>query len=147
MASKYQFWLTWNNEADKIRIPVLPDEYHVKIGNNDESVDVAGLGETTVLQNRPAFYVSFSSFFPSTYFKGCEVGVIPPSTYVKKIRQWKSAEQLKPCHIIITSSDVNFFCTIENFEYWEKGGDVGTLYYSIELKEFRAIKMRNISFI
>lgn len=139
--NKYQYWLTWNGESDRILFPVNPEEIQLKVGSRNESVDIAGLGETTVIQNRPAFSASFSSYFPANG----EYGASPPSTYIKKIEKWKAST--KPCHLIVTGSIINFFCTIENFTYSEKGGDVGTYYFSIDLKEFRPIRIRGISVV
>ena len=66
MNTKYQMWITYNAEAEKLRIPVLPEKITVSIGSNNSSVDLVGLGEVVIKQARPAFQFSFDSFFPST---------------------------------------------------------------------------------
>ena len=36
------------------------------------------------------------------------------------------------------------YVTIESFDVYEQGGDVGTLYYTVRLKEYREVKIRQI---
>lgn len=48
--------------AGKIRLPVLPEKFSIKNGSNNQSIDLTGLGEITIMQSRPALQFSFSSF-------------------------------------------------------------------------------------
>lgn len=122
---------------------MLPETFQVKSGSSNDSVDIAGLGEITIMQSRPALQFSFSSFFPATKFPGIGVSKIKkPLTLVNKINKWKSGK--KPVHFICTSLGVDLYCTIESFTYSESGGDVGTISYSITLKEYREISVRKI---
>ena len=61
---------------------------------------------------------------------------------INKINQWKASN--KPVHLIVTACGVNLYVTIENFTYTEEGGDPGTYQYSITLKEYREITVRQI---
>jgi nucleoid-associated protein YgaU len=143
MISKYQYWFTFDNEKERLRLPVLPEEFSVSIGSKNESVDVAGLGETTIKQDRPAITFSFSSIFPASEFPGVEYEDFPPpSTCIETLIRWKESEY--PIHFIVTGTKINIFVTIESLEYKEIGGDVGTLHYSITLKEFRPIQVNQI---
>ena len=65
-----------------------------------------------------------------------------PKEIIDKINAWK--EKKKPVHFIITGGLVDSYCTIEDFNYEEAGGDVGTYQYSITLKEFRKAEVRKI---
>ena len=76
MSSKYQMWLTYNAEKEKIQLPVLPEEFSVTNGSNNDSVNVVGLGEIIIMQSRPALQFSFSSFFPAAKFPGLQVDKI-----------------------------------------------------------------------
>ena len=67
MTTKYEMWMTYNSEAEKIQFPVLPETFSVKNGSNNDSVDITGLGEIVIMQSRPAVQISFSSFFPGSY--------------------------------------------------------------------------------
>ena len=65
MSIKYQIWLTYNAEKEKIQLPVLPLSFKLKTEVKMTVINVAGLGEITIMQSRPALQFSFSSFFPS----------------------------------------------------------------------------------
>lgn len=164
MSSKYEMWLTYNAEKNKIKFPVLPEKITIKNGGQNMSVNIVGLGEITIRRDRKAFTYSFSSFLPEKSFPGMHTSQVvttkitntkntsateikvndtpKPKTIVKKINSWK--EKKKPVHFIITGGLVDCYCTIENFSYEEAGGDVGTYQYSIELKEYREVSVRKI---
>lgn len=143
MSSEYQMWLTHNGEREKLRFPVLPDIIKVGNGSMNKSVDVAGLGEIVIKQDRPALTIEFSCFFPAGSFPGIQVSSItPPKTLKQKVEKWKNS--YKPAHFILTGTDFNMFCTIENFPCIEKGGDVGTIHYTLALKEYREVSARQI---
>ncbi|WP_206458709.1 LysM peptidoglycan-binding domain-containing protein [Anaerovorax sp. IOR16] len=134
MISKYKMYLTFNNERSKITLPQLPEKIEVTQGTNNKSVDVVGLGEVVIISDRPAITISFDSVFPS---ESCD-----PQANADKIESWIKAK--KPVHLIVSGVDINMFCSIENFSYYEQGGDVGSFYYSISLKEYRKPTVRSI---
>ena len=143
MNTNYQMWITGNAEQEKLRIPVLPEKFTVSIGSNNSSVDVVGLGEIVVKQSRPAYQFKFSSFFPARRFPGLSVSYLsPPQMCIEQIKRWIDGK--KPVHIIITGVGIDAYCTIENFSYYEKGGDVGTMYYDLSLKEYREVTVRMV---
>lgn len=144
MSIKYQMWLTYNAEKEKIQLPVLPESFKAKNGSKNDSINIAGLGEITIMQGRPALQFSFSSFFPATRFPGIQVSSITkPLTLIEKINSWKAGD--KPVHFIATACGVDIFATIESFDYEEDGGDPGTYQYSITLKEYREITVRQVT--
>lgn len=143
MNTNYQMWITGNGEAQKLRIPVLPEKFTVSIGSENSSVDVAGLGEITIKQSRAAYQFSFSSFFPKKTFPGVKnVSLSDPQSCVERIKGWLESE--KPVHIIITGVGIDEYCTIEKFTYYEQGGDVGTIHYDMTLKEYREVTIRQV---
>lgn len=143
MSTKYQMWLTYNAEKEKIQLPVLPESFGVNNGSNNESMNITGLGEIVIMQSRPALQFSWSCFFPATKFPGLQVSKITkPLTLVQKINTWKASK--KPVHLIVTACGVDVYATIEEFTYSEEGGDPGTYQYSIKLKEYREITVRQV---
>lgn len=143
MSIRYQMWLTHNAEKEKIRLPVLPTTFKVKNGSSNDSVNVAGLGEIVIIQSRPALQFSFSSFFPAAKFPGLQVNrITKPLNLIKKINSWKAIK--KPIHFIATACGIDLYVTIESFDYSEEGGDPGTYQYSITLKEYREIRIRQV---
>lgn len=144
MSINYQIWFTWNAEKEKIRLPVLPEKFSVKNGSNNQSVDLTGLGEVTIMQSRPALQFSFSSFFPAHSFPGMKSFIaVPPILYIRMIERWKKSRV--PIHFICTGMFINLYCTIESFNYSESGGDVGTYSYDITLKEYQEVSLKTVS--
>lgn len=143
MSIKYQMWLTYNAEKEKIQLPVLPETFKTNNGSSNDSVDITGLGEIIIMQSRPALQFSFSSFFPAARFPGLQVSSITkPLELVQKINTWKASK--KPVHFIATACGVDLYCSIEKFNYSEEGGDPGTYQYDITLKEYREITVRQV---
>lgn len=143
MSSKYQIWLTHNNESEKLRFPVLPESFMVKNGSLNKSVTISGLGEVVIKQDRPALIITFSSFFPATPFPGVQFdGLTSPEALKEKIMSWKNSD--KPSHFLVTGTGINMHCTIEDFPCTEQGGDVGSLHYTLVLKEYREVSARQV---
>jgi len=143
MNTNYQMWITHDAERNKLRLPVLPEKFTVSIGSKNSSVNVAELGEIVIKQARPAYQLSFSSFFPVGRFSGLTVDALPnPLDAVGKIKSWLESD--KPVRVVLTDMGVSMFCTIENFSYYEQGGDVGTIYYDLKLKEYREVTARQV---
>lgn len=139
----YQFWFSYNAGKQKLQLPVLPEKINVKSGSKNSSVDVAGLGEITIIQDRPAYVYSWDGFFPAGAFPGIQVEkVTKPIKIAEKILKWKASE--KPVLFTVTKIKLNTYCSIESFSYYEQGGDPGTIYYSITLKEYREVQVRKI---
>ena len=144
MISKYEMWLTYNAEKEKIQLPVHPERLQVQNGSRNDSVDIVGLGEIVIMKSRPAFRLSFSSFFPAAPFPGVQVqSLTPPLTLVQKINEWKAGK--KPIHFIVTSCGIDIYTAIENFTYYEDGGDPGTYQYTLDLREYREIAVRSVT--
>ena len=143
MSSSCQFWLTGNAGSDRMLIPVLPDRVDVGHGSQNQSVSVAGLGEITIIQDRNAITYKWSSHFPARYHQGCSTTALwNPLAYCSKIEEWIAST--KPVKFIATGCGINCYCSIEQFDYYEKGGDPDTLYYTISLKEYRAVFIRQL---
>lgn len=143
MTSKYQIWLTYNAEKEKIQLPVLPEKFSTKNGSKNATMDIAGLGEIVIMHSRPALQFSFSSFFPAAKFPGIQVEKITnPLSLIQKINEWKAGKT--PVHLIATACGVDLYVTIESFNYYEEGGDPGTYQYSMTLKEYREITVRQV---
>lgn len=142
MSSRYQMYLKSGTEV--FRFPVLPERFAVSYGSNNDSFRVCGVGEVTIIQDGDAAILKFESFFPNNYFSGCDYKDIPtPAKAVKKILSMK--ESKKPIRFTLTGGmGVSMYCTIENFEPLECGGDVGTIHYSITLKEYKKTTIRQI---
>lgn len=143
MPSAYQLWLTCNGETERLRFPVLPETIHIQKGGANQSVSIQGLGEVVIKQDPAATVVSFSSFFPAKPFPGVQVNsLMPPEALREQIAAWKDGD--KPVHFLITGTSINLFCVIEDFTTSEQGGDIGTIHYSLTLKEYKEVTARQV---
>lgn len=138
-----ELWLTYDTYKETIQIPVNPPELKIASGSQNDSFNVFNLGEVTVLQKPKAATFSFESFFPK--LPGPYLDIIPdnlwdPELYVAQINLWRS--EYHPVRFIVTDTEINTLCSIEDFSYSERAGDVGTIYYSITLKEYNVITPR-----
>lgn len=139
----YQIWLTFDGEKQKLQFPVHPEKIKLKQGSSNQSVDIVGLGEVTIMQEKPEAEVSWSSFFPSNPFPGMQVASLTwPEDIKFKIKTWMGSK--KPCHLIVTGTKINLYCTIERFDCDEEGGAVGDMNYSIAFKEYRQPTIRQV---
>ena len=145
MSSKCQFWLSNNAGKDKMQLPVLPEQITITHDSQNESVFVAGLGEVTFIQDPTAEAYEWNSWFPAVAHQGMNIRkkkLKKPQEYVDKIEEWIASK--KPIKFSITGTKIKTFCSIEKWNYYERGGDPGTLYYTITLKEYREIKVRKL---
>lgn len=143
MLSKYQLWLTYNGGAEKIRFPVLPLQLNVRQGMNNQSVSVQGLGELVIMQDPAAMVISFSSFFPVEPFPGVQFeDLTAPMELMEKITTWQKGD--RPVQFMVTGTSINKHFTIEDFPWHEDGGDIGAIHYSLTLKEYIEISVRQV---
>lgn len=126
----------WFKGSRKIRIPVLPPEYTVSSAQNNQVVNVIGLGDVVLKGKRGLRSISFSSFFPKRYDADyCEfTNLKSPKAYVEAVEKIKRSGTVK---LIITGTPINFRCTIESFEWGENDG-TGDIDYTITFREYRA---------
>lgn len=150
MSTKYQMWLNYNNDKKKLRIPMLPEKIKVTVKGKQTSVDIDKLGEVFYRGMRDARTISFSSFFPAAWDGACSVSerLFKDSKYChKRIMTMMGNKVKKPVHFVLTGCplNLNMYVLISSYTAEESGGDVGTISYSIELKEYRTASIRKIT--
>lgn len=140
-----EFWLKFNNGDEALLLPVNPDTLSVTSTYGFTDVDITNLGEYTVVGGGRLREYSLSSFFPRDFnasycvrslqpVPGGESRLIPPWECVEMIERWQRSE--KPIRFIVTDTPINMAVTIRNFEYEERGGEPGDVYYTLDLKEY-----------
>lgn len=139
------FQLSYNNFAEKLTFPVNPPDYKISGGGTDfNDFNVVKGGEATVIGDNKLIEVAFSSLFPRDYDSFlCEYQEIPvPADAVATIERWRKSKW--PCRLIITGININMPVTIRSFNYEERGGEPGDIYFDISFKEFPTIIIREI---
>lgn len=124
-------------QGNELDFPVLPEEIKINSPGKNEKMIVLKLGEINRLQLKGLKSISFKSFFP-VYSGPYVTGQLrSPIDAVRSIQ--RARDRKKPVDFLIvgTDLDINMSVGIESFEYSEKAGEVGDIYYSIELSEWK----------
>lgn len=136
--------LSFNNFEKTLILPVLPSEITVSTGLKNNTFDVISMGEIGVIGNNKLKTITISSFFPKHYSSYCVQSTIPdPYTAVADIETWRDSK--RPIRLIITETPIAMPCMIEEFNYREKGGQPGDVYYDLSLKEYKFIQVKQIA--
>jgi phage tail protein X len=138
-----QFWLTYNSNKKRLRLPVLPEEVTLSYPDEDDKTYVYGVGEVIIAKHPGAVKIQFSSFFPE---EECQGSIKNPKA-PEEAREFleNMMNRTAPGKFIITAGPcaVNMPCRI-SFECKETGGDVGTLHYTLTITEYKKISVRKL---
>lgn len=140
-----EFWLTFNNGEEKLRLPVNPPSITIESDHGFIDVQVSQLGEYTIIGERSLKGFSFSSFFPRYYHPSyCEYDGFPsPWEFVQTLERWRNTR--RPMRLIVTKSPINIAVTMRSFTYdAERAGNIGDIFYDISFKEYRFINARKV---
>lgn len=133
------YYLSFNNNEERIRLPVIPSSFELSLPNQNTTVNITNLGEINLIGKAGLATITVESFFPMQEYPFCLYSDFPtPSECISKIIKWK--ESGKPIRLIITSTPINYAMSIESFTYSEQDG-TGDVYFVLELKEYKFIKI------
>lgn len=142
----YKMYLGINDGEEGFILPVLPEEIEINEDGDNETFNVINLGEVNTINKPKLSKISFESYFPlnrGPYVSSEEL--FSPSFYINKIREWRDKKQ--KIRFIFTGGsplELNDLFIIESFKLSEKGGEVGYIYYSIELKRYRSYAAKKV---
>ena len=132
----YQMSLKLGNKI--IRIPVLPEKLAVKSPGKNETATVLEMGEINIIRKRGLREISWSGLFPLHAAPYVTDRIqLDPMTYINDIQDFRKRKKPGRLSIYGTDLDINMQVGIESFEYYERAGEVGDIYYSITLKEWK----------
>jgi len=132
-----QFWLSFNNGAERLQLPVNPASIRIQSDYGWEDVTITQLGEYSIPSDAKLRGFSLSSFFPRDYNPSyCEYEAIPsPWSAVETIDAW--AKSRRPVRLTVTGTPINYAVTIRSFnQESERAGNPGDIYYELTLKEY-----------
>ena len=130
--------------GQEINIPVLPAKLNVSSPGKNERVTVLELGEVLLLRKKGLRILSWESFFPVSKAPYTVGQIRDPVSIVQAIQ--KARDQKSPVRFLITGTDLdcNLRMGIDSFEYEERSGELGDLYYTIKLYEWKDISPKRI---
>lgn len=138
----YQMYLIIQNK--EISIPVLPETLAIESPGRNETAEILELGEVYLLKNKGLREISWESFFPAYNAPFVTGKWNAPIEIVKAIQEARDSG--KPIRFLLlgTNLDINRQYGIEDFSYEERGGEVGDIYYSISLCEWKDYSPKKI---
>lgn len=138
-----EYWLSFNNGAERLRLPVPPASFEISQGNLNTVININDVGEVNLIGKGKLATITISSFFPAQEYSFCQYTGFPgPYECVEMIERWRKSG--KPIRLIITETNINLACAIENFNCGEKDG-TGDVYFTLELKEYRFLNIQTAS--
>lgn len=143
----YKMYLGINDGAEGFILPVLPEKIEFNEDGDNKTYDIINLGEINIMNKPKLTEISFESYFPLNYGPYTSVSsekFFSPSFYLSKIREWREKKQKIRFIFVGSSLEVNDLFTIENFKINENGGEVGDIYYSIELKKYKNYSAKKV---
>lgn len=138
-----EIWLSWQNNTERLRLPVLPPSFEVSVGNLNTRININEIGNINLIGKSDLKTITLESFFPNQNYYFCEYSDFPkPYECVEMIENWRLSG--KPIRLIITDTPINLAMAIEKFTYGEKDG-TGDVYYSLELAEYVFVGVKETS--
>lgn len=149
----YKMYLAINDGEEGFILPVLPEKIEMDEGGDNKTYNIINIGEVNVINLPKLTKISFQSYFPlnSGPYVSSE-GLFTPSFYINKIQEWrKKCKKIRfiftggPLDSVLnTCAEINNVFSIENFKYEEHGGEVGDIYYSLELKKYKSYAAKKV---
>lgn len=141
----YKMYLGVNSGEEGFMIPVLPEKIELSENGDNKTYNIINLGEVNVINLPKLTDISIESYFPKNsgpYVSSSQL--FEPSFYVSKIREWRSKN--KKIRFIFTGGpiEINDLFSIEDFKCSENGGEVGDIYYSIDLKRYKHYSAKKV---
>ena len=132
------YYLSFNNNEERLRLPVLPSSFEVTIPHQNTTVNITELGEINLIGKTGLASMVIQSFFPNQDYPFCLYSGYPkPYECIKLLLKWK--ESGRPIRVIVTETPINYAMSIESLSYSEVDG-TGDVYFTLELKEYKFIK-------
>lgn len=126
------FYLSVNNRATVIQLPVPPAEFTVEKPQGNETFETASKGWVKLIGATDLKSISFSSFFPVKDYPFLRNRTMWGFSYVELLDRWKN--QKLPIRLTINTGGISFPCVVDDFSY--SVGTTGDINYDITFGEF-----------
>ena len=134
-------YLINEEKNNTFHFPVNPENIGVGGEKKLDTVEIINIGEVDFPTGDRIQEVGFSTFFPVNYDTYCQYPDIPaPQDALHILLDWRDAG--KPVRLLITESPVNILVLIGGVSWEIKGGEPGDIYFNINFRSWREIKVR-----
>ena len=123
--------------GERLRIPLLPDRFSVKMGATSIGFSVIGLGEHKIPRGQALTGYSWNGVFPGEGMSKASFVFdwLPPNTIIALLKRW--LENGTILNFMVTETTVNDQVFIENFVFDHFGVD--NVSYTLTLTKYRPI--------
>ena len=136
------YYLSFNNNEERIRLPVIPSSFEVNIPHQNTTVNINEIGEINLIGKTGLMNMTIESFFPNQKYNFCLYKDFnKPYEYIKQLLKWKDSG--KPIRVIVTGTPINYAMAIESIVYSEIDA-TGDVYFTLELKEYKFISTSTV---
>lgn len=139
--TKYRMFFNYDNDKKVYVAPMLPAKIALTVNGKLTSVDIDTFGEILHRGKRDAITIEFESIFPSQYGKNycacMQKEFKKPSLWHKWMLALTNAKN--PFHFVLVGGPfaINMYADLASYVPYEQGGDVGTVYYKVKIREHR----------
>ena len=140
------FGLYFSGSGGVVRLPVNPSKLPEEKDNENGEYNVLGIGPIVIPRTPKLRVVSISSFFPGRNIPGLVVGTYQsPDYYVNFFQSAMDNRSVLvytpvryyPDGTPFMTGSTGFECIVTKFTYEDRGGEVGDIYYDLEVTEYR----------
>lgn len=131
-------------EGSQLNLPVLPAKLQVSSPGANKTATVLGIGEVLLLRAKALRTIAWESFFPGHSAPYVTGDTVAPIAAVRAIQEARDAKTPLSFSLRGTDLDVNLQMGIDDFTYDERYGDVGDIYYSIKLSEWKDYSVKRL---
>lgn len=140
------FGLYFSGSGGVVRLPVNPSKLPDEKDNENGEYNVLGIGPIMIPRTPKLRVVSISSFFPGRNIPGLVVGTFqPPDYYVSFFQSAMDNRSVLvytpvryyPDGTPFMTGATGFECLVTKFTHEDRGGEVGDIYYDLEITEYR----------
>lgn len=129
-------FLSVNNGAEIITLPVIPPEISIKKGQSSEMFKTTDNAWIRIIGEPELKTISWSAFFPIRDYPFLKSREIWGFDYVFKLDTW--IKQKLPIRLVIDVGNINLAVAVTNFDYTV--GRDGNINYSLEFGEFNLLE-------
>lgn len=129
-----------------LNFPVLPDKMQVQSQGDHTTVSIIGVGEVLQLGGATLQKITFSSHFPSREAPYVSSLTNSPMDCVTFLESAQASALPLTLQLSGGALELSQTVGIETFSYYEQGGDVGDVFFSLTLRQWRLHSAKTLTF-
>ncbi|MBM7577665.1 hypothetical protein [Jeotgalibacillus terrae] len=132
-------FLSINNREQVIRLPIVPEEFEIKLPYNNETFNRLDQKALRLIGLEGLKTITLQSFFPNRYYSFARDQTYRGFEYIEIIEAWMARRV--PIRLIITDTPINMAASIDEITYTPRDGSTD-VYYTLSLSQFNFVHER-----